>query len=133
MLLRRKGKLTIAKSKSSRLSYSEVVSLPLESIISKISRYDADLSILWCPFIQLQYHFKYGVFPCFKNVDRAYNAKLFPATVPCYLSINSIWQSTRVPMFIKVLKYTSHFSYKRCTEMCCRHIFKSISKSPEDL
>ena len=44
MLLHRKGKLTIAKSKSSRLSYSEVVSLPLESILSKISRYDADLS-----------------------------------------------------------------------------------------
>jgi hypothetical protein len=34
MLLHRKGKLTIAKSKSSRLSYSEVVSLPLESILS---------------------------------------------------------------------------------------------------
>jgi hypothetical protein len=33
MLLHRKGKLTIAKSKSSRLSYSEVVSLPLESVI----------------------------------------------------------------------------------------------------
>ena len=33
-----------AKWKSSRLSYSEVVSLPLESILSKISRYDADLS-----------------------------------------------------------------------------------------
>ena len=40
----RKGKLTIVKSKSSRLSYSEVVSLPLESILSKISRYNADLS-----------------------------------------------------------------------------------------
>jgi hypothetical protein len=38
MLLHRKGKLTIAKS------YSEVVSLPLESILSKISRYDADFS-----------------------------------------------------------------------------------------
>ena len=44
MLLHRKGKLTIAKSKSSRLSYSEVVSLPLESTLSKISKYDADLS-----------------------------------------------------------------------------------------
>jgi hypothetical protein len=44
MLLHRKGKLTIAKSKSSRLSYSEVVSLPLESILSKISSYEADLS-----------------------------------------------------------------------------------------
>jgi hypothetical protein len=44
MLLHRKGKLTIAKSNSSRLSYSEVVSLPLESILSKISRYEADLS-----------------------------------------------------------------------------------------
>jgi hypothetical protein len=43
MLLHRKGKLTIAKSKSSRLSYSEVFSLPLESILSKISRYEADL------------------------------------------------------------------------------------------
>jgi hypothetical protein len=40
----RKGKLTIAKSKSSCLSYSEVVSLPLESILSKIYRYEADLS-----------------------------------------------------------------------------------------
>jgi hypothetical protein len=44
MLLHRKGKLTIAKSKSSSLSYTEVVSLPLESILSKISRYEADLS-----------------------------------------------------------------------------------------
>jgi hypothetical protein len=44
MLLHRIGKLTIAKSKSSRLSYSEVVSLPLESILSKIFRYEADLS-----------------------------------------------------------------------------------------
>ena len=44
MLLHRKGKLTVAKLKSSRLSYSEVVSLPLESILSKISKYDADLS-----------------------------------------------------------------------------------------
>jgi hypothetical protein len=40
MLLHRKGKLTIAKPKSSRLSCSEVVSLPLESILSKISRYE---------------------------------------------------------------------------------------------
>jgi hypothetical protein len=44
MLLHRKGKLTIAKSKSSRLSYSVVVRLPLKSILSKISRYEADLS-----------------------------------------------------------------------------------------
>jgi hypothetical protein len=44
MLLHRKGKLTIAKLKSLRLSYSEVISLPLESILSKISRYEADLS-----------------------------------------------------------------------------------------
>jgi hypothetical protein len=43
MLLHKKGKL-IAKSTSSRLSYSEVVCLPLESILSKISRYEADLS-----------------------------------------------------------------------------------------
>jgi CRISPR/Cas system endoribonuclease Cas6 (RAMP superfamily) len=37
----------IAKSKSSRLSYSEVVSLPLESILSKISRflYDAEFQV----------------------------------------------------------------------------------------
>ena len=51
MLLRRKGKLTIAKSKSSRLSYSEVVSLPLESILSKISTYEADLSDYVVSFI----------------------------------------------------------------------------------
>jgi hypothetical protein len=38
MLLHRKGKLAISKSKSLRLSYSEVVSLPLESILSKISK-----------------------------------------------------------------------------------------------
>jgi hypothetical protein len=42
MLLHRKRKLT--KSKSLRLPYSEVVSLPLESILNKISRYEADLS-----------------------------------------------------------------------------------------
>jgi hypothetical protein len=34
----------IAKSKSSRLSYSEVVSPPFESILSKASRYESDLS-----------------------------------------------------------------------------------------
>jgi hypothetical protein len=51
MLLHRKGKLTIAKSKSSRLSYSEVVSLPLESIFSKISSYEADLSVSVVSFI----------------------------------------------------------------------------------
>jgi hypothetical protein len=44
VLLHRKGKLTIANSKSSRLSYNEVVNLPLESIFSKISRYEAHLS-----------------------------------------------------------------------------------------
>jgi hypothetical protein len=42
ILLHRKGALTIAKSKSSRLSYSVVVSLPLESKLSKKSRYVAD-------------------------------------------------------------------------------------------
>jgi hypothetical protein len=44
MLVDGNGKLTIAKSKSSCLSYSEAVSLPLEPILNKISRYDADLS-----------------------------------------------------------------------------------------
>jgi hypothetical protein len=44
LLLHKKGKTTIAKSKSSRLPCSEVVSLPLESILSKTFRYDADLS-----------------------------------------------------------------------------------------
>jgi hypothetical protein len=44
VLLHRKGKLTVAKSKSSRLSYDVDVSLPLESILSQISRYNADLS-----------------------------------------------------------------------------------------
>ena len=47
MLLHRKGKLTIAKSKSSRLSYSEVVSLPLGSIISKIPR-----DCMRCPYFE---------------------------------------------------------------------------------
>jgi hypothetical protein len=36
--------LTIAKSKLSRLLLSEVFSLPLESILSTISRYEEDLS-----------------------------------------------------------------------------------------
>jgi hypothetical protein len=44
MLLHRKGKLAIAKPKPLRLSCSEIVSLPLESILSKISRYETDLS-----------------------------------------------------------------------------------------
>jgi hypothetical protein len=42
--IHRKGNLTIVKSTSSHLSYSEVLSLQLESVLSKISRYDADLS-----------------------------------------------------------------------------------------
>ena len=44
MLLRRKGKLTIAKLKSSRFSYNVVVSLSFESKLSKISRFEADMS-----------------------------------------------------------------------------------------
>jgi hypothetical protein len=54
ILLHRKGKLTTAKSKSWRMSYSVVVSLPLELILSKISRYQADLSdsvVLYFEFI----------------------------------------------------------------------------------
>jgi hypothetical protein len=49
MLLHRKGKLTTAKSKSSR--YSKVVSLPLESILNAISNDDADLSDSLVSFI----------------------------------------------------------------------------------
>jgi hypothetical protein len=44
LILHREEELTIAKSKSSHLSYSVVASLPLGSILSKISRYEADLS-----------------------------------------------------------------------------------------
>jgi uncharacterized membrane protein len=44
ILLNRKGKLTIAQSKSSRLLYNVVVSLLFESILSKISKYEAGLS-----------------------------------------------------------------------------------------
>jgi hypothetical protein len=44
MLQHRKGKLTITKSNLLRFSYSEVVSLPFESILIEISRCDADLS-----------------------------------------------------------------------------------------
>jgi hypothetical protein len=58
MLLHWRGKLMIAKSKSSRLSYIEVVSLPLESILSKIQNSEVNnvyldmkqiCQILWCP------------------------------------------------------------------------------------
>jgi hypothetical protein len=42
--LHRKGKLTIAKLKSSRLSYNVVVRLLFELILSKISRYEANMS-----------------------------------------------------------------------------------------
>jgi hypothetical protein len=42
ILQHRKGKLTIAKLKSSCLSYDTVVSRILESVLSKISRYNAD-------------------------------------------------------------------------------------------
>jgi hypothetical protein len=41
----RKGNLTIAELKSLHLSGNVVVSLPLESILSKIFRYAADLFI----------------------------------------------------------------------------------------
>jgi hypothetical protein len=58
MLLHKKGKLKIAKLKSSRLSYRKVVSLPLESISSKISRYEADLSDSVVSFIM---YYVYGV------------------------------------------------------------------------
>jgi hypothetical protein len=42
MLLHRERKLTIEESKSLRFSYGVVVSLQLDSILSKISRYEAD-------------------------------------------------------------------------------------------
>jgi hypothetical protein len=51
ILLHRKGKLAIAKSKSSHLSYSVVVSLSLESILSKISKYEADMPVYAVSFI----------------------------------------------------------------------------------
>ena len=54
MLLHRRGKLTIALSKSSRLSYCEVVSLPLKSILSKISRYDADF-VRYCGVLYFEF------------------------------------------------------------------------------
>jgi hypothetical protein len=53
MLLHRKGNLTIAESKSLRLSYSEVVSLPLESILSKYLDMKQICQILWCPLFRV--------------------------------------------------------------------------------
>jgi hypothetical protein len=44
ILLHRNGKLTIAKLKSSRLSYNLVVSVSLESILSKLSNYEGGSS-----------------------------------------------------------------------------------------
>jgi putative heme iron utilization protein len=44
ILQHRKGKLTIAKLNSLRLSYNVVVSLPFESILSKMFRYEGDKS-----------------------------------------------------------------------------------------
>jgi hypothetical protein len=43
MLVHKKESWGLQSQKSSRLPYSEVVSLPLESILTKIIRYDADL------------------------------------------------------------------------------------------
>jgi hypothetical protein len=54
MLLHKKVKLMIAKSKSSRLSHSEVVSLPLESILSKMSRYEADF-VRFCGVLYFEF------------------------------------------------------------------------------
>jgi hypothetical protein len=44
ILLHGKGKLTIATLKSSRLSYNILGSQPLDSVLSKISRYEAGMS-----------------------------------------------------------------------------------------
>jgi hypothetical protein len=57
--------MTIAKSKSSRLSYSEVVSLPLKSILSKISRHkNLDMmqicQNLWCPLFRVHRNISSG-------------------------------------------------------------------------
>ena len=51
MLLQRKGKLTIGKLKSSRLSYSLVCNLPLMSISRCRSKYEADLVVSVVSFI----------------------------------------------------------------------------------
>jgi hypothetical protein len=47
--------MTIANLKSSRLSYKVVVSLSFQSIFSKISRYEADLSdsVIYFEFIRI--------------------------------------------------------------------------------
>jgi hypothetical protein len=60
MLLHRKGRLTIANSKASRLLCSEVVSLPLESILSKIPRYYADLSNSVLSFVSSSWDISIG-------------------------------------------------------------------------
>jgi hypothetical protein len=56
VFLHGKGKLTIAKSKSSRLSCSEVVGLPSESILSKKKNVEMKqiYQILWCPLFRVQ-------------------------------------------------------------------------------
>jgi hypothetical protein len=64
----RKGKLTISKSKSPRLSYCEIVSLPLESISSKISRYEADLSDFVVSFFRVHRDISSG-YNCKKKYD----------------------------------------------------------------
>jgi hypothetical protein len=45
------GKMTIAKSKSLRVSYNKVASLSLELIVSRISRYEVDLSYSLMSFV----------------------------------------------------------------------------------
>jgi hypothetical protein len=60
-ILHRKGKLTIAKSKSLHLPFTcnVVVSLPLESILSKLSRYEAD-SVRFCGALYFEF---IGIYP----------------------------------------------------------------------
>jgi hypothetical protein len=71
MLLHRKGKLTIVKSKSSRLSYSEVASMTLESIVKKNHTFNICLTYE-NPIICQIYVVNLGVYHCISIVAHIY-------------------------------------------------------------
>jgi hypothetical protein len=96
ILLHRKGKLMIAKSKSLRLSCSVIVSLPYESILCKISKYEGNLSdsvVLYFEFTRyIKWIYLWKLWLLTDRTSSIYlNVWLKDMTSILLLSCNSFW------------------------------------------
>jgi hypothetical protein len=102
--------LTIAKSKSSRLSYSEVVSQPLESILSKISRYDVDKQ-----FVSRPHALEAGMGHVHQQ-SPLQSCRSFLSQTPLRWAIFKIFEETLKIIFQRFIQFKVKVLDVQCTE-----------------